>query len=107
MALYATPAAPEGTCVHSKVSFEYLYESDMRRDEDYDLSRAVPETMQLHQVRNTPEPLVIEVRKTACICPPCVAGTGHCLNSEFVDRWRRVHLHPKKGENIEKYGKRT
>ena len=50
----------------------------------------------MYSVRNTPDPLKLQVRNVPCLCPPCIQNNGeNCLNSQHADAWREVVLQPK------------
>ena len=58
----------------------------------------------MYSIRNTPEPLKLKVRHTACLCPPCIADQSeNCHNSHFTDPWKEVDLLPVKGESRRKH----
>ena len=104
---YETQAAPEGTCQHYRVIFQYLRPSDIRRHQDCDLDKCVPGTLGIYSVRNTPHPLKLQIRTVPCLCKQCISGNGeNCDNSEFTDPWREVDLIPVKGESTQKRQKR-
>ena len=46
----------------------YVRRRDNKRAFDCDIAKALPETRKLHHVRNTTEPLTLQVRNTACLC---------------------------------------
>ena len=62
-------------------------------------------TQQLYSVRNTPGSLTLKVRCVPCLCPPCIADSGECLNAGCTDPWKVVQLIPEKGANLWKYQK--
>ena len=94
---YETKPAPEGTCQHDRVIFQFLRPSDIRRHQDCTLEKAIPGTMSIYSVRNTPNPLELKVRNIPCLCPPCIQDNGlPCENSLYTDPWRKVQLIPER-----------
>ena len=79
------------------VQFQFLQPQHIRRHHDLDLEKGIPGTRSIYSIRNTPNPLVLKVRKVPCLCSPCVKDNGEkCLNYEHTDPWEEVHLKPKK-----------
>ena len=77
----------------------------INRREDPDLTCAVKDTMKLYSVRNTANPLELQVRRTPCTCIGCVER-GICKNIPHVDEWKTVKLKPKYPNRMYLYEKR-
>ena len=98
----------DGSCQHYQVVFQHLRPGDIRRHHDCSLEKGVPGTRKIFNVRNTPEPLKLQVRNIPCICPACIEDgqKGGCGNPHYVDEWREVPLEPVRGDNLKKHQKR-
>ena len=104
---YESPPPQPGICQHYRVVFRYLRASDIRRHQDCDLDHVVPGTHSFYSIRNTPEPLKLKLRRTPCLCGPCIADDGQqCHNYMYTDEWKEVDLIPIKGQNLRKHMKR-
>ena len=104
---YETQPAPEESCQHYRVIFQFLHPSAIRHHQDCDLDQGITGTCSLYSVRNTEHLLKLKVRHIPCLCQACIEDNGgQCTNSSFTDLWRDIDLVPVKGESKRKHQKR-
>ena len=104
---YQTPPPRPSECQHYHVVFQFLHPSDIRRYHDCDLDSTIPGTHSMYSICNTELPLKLKIRKTPCLCPPCITDNGEqCHNAAYTDPCKEVDLMPVKGQNCRKHMKR-
>lgn len=79
------------SCCHTR-SFRLVEKKNINRSISSSSLKTVSGTRQLHGVRKVNRN-VLEVRKLACFCPPCLQNDqNNCINKSFVESWRTIRL---------------
>ena len=79
---YATPEV-KNECQHFRISINVV----QRIWKNPERSVRIEGTRDIHVIRNTGIPGLIDTRNIACLCLPCVSGNGSCENPEFFEEW--------------------
>ena len=103
---YQMAEVEEHCCQHYCVQLQFIRPSDVKRHQDCDLDQPAEHTHNYYSVRNTSQPLQLQVRYVPCLCSACIEDDGsQCLNSDYADAWKTVYLIPTKESNRRKYEK--
>lgn len=79
----------------SQRDFVFVDTSEVRRETKDTLVKGIKGTRQLHSVRGTGSPNVIDIDKLSCNCCKCNNNEGeNCTSQEYVRPWQRIQLQP-------------
>ena len=78
-------------CKHFQVHYKFV--GEISRPKIGPSNLTIPQTREIHSIRNTGLPGVIEVRYISCNCRDCLVNVKPCINGSFVDDWKCYPLH--------------
>ena len=64
------------------------FQGEVMRSRKFQDTLTVPLTREIHSVKNTGIPGVVEVREVSCNCTDCLNNVKPCINASHVDDWK-------------------
>ena len=81
-----TPDSQSNQCQHFGVKYRFL--GEFKRPKVNHPTITIAQTREVHSVRNTGYPGVVEVRNVSCNCSDCLTTGKLCINHEYLDEWK-------------------